>query len=393
MDLKLIKLRSLINSSDKELDVLSENYIKEIEKRCGHVFKNDGKHIFFLIESGGTEEIFIKIYKNYSAPYYLLTSGNSNSLAASIEILSFLKQNNLEGEIIHGDIDYVSNKINSLVMCKEALNTLKDTNLGVIGKPSDWLIASNVDYKLIKDKLGINLIDITSEELINEINKDQYDLNLFKKYESYWNNKEVLRRALVIHQALLNLKEKYNLKGLTIRCFDLLGLYKNTSCLSLAILNASGVTATCEGDIPSMITMHLIRVLTGKSSFQANPSRIDVNNNEILFAHCTLPLDMTTSYKFKTHFESGLGIGIKGELKEEDITVAKVSKDLNDIIVYEGKILKNLEEEKLCRTQIVVKLDEDISRLLKNPLGNHHIISYGRNKKLLTDFVTYISNK
>ena len=393
MDIRLIRLRSKINSGDKELDKLSEEYLSEIEKRIPHKFKNEGKHTLFLIESGGTEEIFVKIYKEYNAPYYLLTSGNSNSLAASIEILSFLKQNNLDGEIIHGDLDYVSNRINSLIAYKEALDSFKNENLGVIGKPSDWLIASNVDYKKIKEKLGLTLVDISSEELIQEIDKDEYDLDLFKKYESYWANKEVLRKALVIHHALCALKDRYNLSGLSIRCFDLLGLYKNTSCLSLAILNASGITATCEGDIPSMITMHAIRRLTGESSFQANPSRIDVTKNEILFAHCTLPLDMTTSYKFKTHFESGLGIGIKGELKLEDVTVAKISKDLNDIIVYEGKILKNLEEERLCRTQIVCKLDQDISRLLLNPLGNHHIISYGKHKKLLEGFIDYINNK
>ena len=118
-----------------------------------------------------------------------------------------------------------------------------------------------------------------------------------------------------------------------------------------------------------------------------------MNENEIVFAHCTLPLDMTTSFRFTTHFESGLGIGIKGELKNSDITIVKIGKDLNDIICFEGKILTNLNEEKLCRTQILVKTSDDISRLLKNPLGNHHIIAYGKNKKLLLDFLSYINKK
>lgn len=392
MDVKLIKLRSLINSSDKKLDELSSSYLNEIKKRTNINFLDNGKYNFFLIESGGTEEIFVKIYKEYQAPYYLLTSGNSNSLAASIEILSFLKNKGLDGEIIHGDIDLVSNKLLSIIKFRECLDKFSKQNLGVIGKPSDWLIASKVDYKLTKDKLGLNIIDISSEELIEEINKNQYDLSLLEKYKSYY-KEETLIGALKIHNAINNLIKKYNLSGVTIRCFDLLGLYKNTSCLSLAILNSNGITATCEGDVPSMITMHVIRNLIGESSFQANPSRIDVNKNEIVFAHCTLPLDMTTSFRFTTHFESGLGIGIKGELKNSDITIVKIGKDLNDIICFEGKIITNLNEEKLCRTQILVKTSDDISRLLKNPLGNHHIIAYGKNKNLFLDFLSYINKK
>lgn len=392
MDVKLIKLRSKINNDDAVLTKISDEYVKNIEDNTGIKFKDSGENTIFLIETGGTEEIFVKIYKEYSAPFYLLTSGNSNSLAASIEILSFLKQKGIEGEIIHGNLDYVSSRLLEILKFENAKKELNGQNLGVVGKPSDWLIASEVNYSLIKEKLGINLVDIKTEELVKEIDKDVYDEKLFNEYKHLWKNEEVLKKALVIHNALLNLVKKYNLSGLTIRCFDLLGMYKNTSCLSLAILNASGITATCEGDIPSMITMHLLRTLTGKSSFQANPSRIDVENRKIVFAHCTLPLDMTTSFIFKTHFESNLGIGIKGELKLEDVTIAKVGKDLNDVITFHGKILKNLNEDRLCRTQIEVELEEDISRLLLNPLGNHHIISYGNNKTLLERFIKYINN-
>ena len=44
------------------------------------------------------------------------------------------------------------------------------TRLGVIGKPSDWLIASNVDYKNVKDKFNIDLINIDINELIDVYN-------------------------------------------------------------------------------------------------------------------------------------------------------------------------------------------------------------------------------
>ena len=35
---------------------------------------------------------------------------------------------------------------------------------------------------------------------------------------------------------------------MTVRCFDLLGRIGTTGCLALAILNAEGIPAACEGD-------------------------------------------------------------------------------------------------------------------------------------------------
>mgnify|MGYP003301395200 CR=1 FL=1 len=53
----------------------------------------DLKLIF--IESGGSEGLFLDGFKLLKAPYYLLTSGDNNSLAASLEILTYLNVNKL----------------------------------------------------------------------------------------------------------------------------------------------------------------------------------------------------------------------------------------------------------------------------------------------------------
>ena len=59
------------------------------------------------VRTGGTEGIFKSLLPSLqsksSRPFYLLTSGKSNSLAASLEILSFLRQQGLKGEEIHGN--------------------------------------------------------------------------------------------------------------------------------------------------------------------------------------------------------------------------------------------------------------------------------------------------
>ena len=57
------------------------------------------------VRTGGTEGLFLQLFDELRQrshhPFYFLTSGKSNSLAASMEILSFLRQKGCEGEIIH----------------------------------------------------------------------------------------------------------------------------------------------------------------------------------------------------------------------------------------------------------------------------------------------------
>ena len=140
----------------------------------------------------------------------------------------------------------------------------------------------------------------------------------------------------------------------------------------------------------SMLTMALIRKVTGQSSFQANPSRIDVDDNTMVLAHCTMPYDMAQSFGYNTHFESGIGVAIKGEFKTEPVTILRLSKDLDSYWIAEGRIIGNLNESTLCRTQIEVKLDDSYSvgDLLRVPCGNHHIVFYGRHRDEIVDFLS-----
>ena len=225
----------------------------------------------------------------------------------------------------------------------------------------------------------------SSKELLDETAKHNEDLDpsMFKAKFDY----EELKKAYHIYLSLRNIVNKYDLKGFTIRCFDLLNTVKSTSCLALALLNDEGIIAGCEGDIPAMISMYAALKVLHQPSFMANPSLLDVNNRELIIAHCTIPLKMTTSYKFDTHFESNIGIGIKGELKEEDILLFRISSDFTKYAVLRGTIEENLNRYNLCRTQIKVKIHDDITYFLKKPLGNHHIIVYGSNPKELEDYL------
>lgn len=343
------------------------------------------------VRTGGTENVFKSVLQKVLGsrqPVCLLTSGKSNSLAASLEILSFLRRNGIKGEVIHGSPSYIKSRVESLLKIEKARKTLFGKRLGVVGRPSDWLISSAADYAAVKEKAGIDIIDIDIEELVAEIGKVDVDNECISETcgpqirSAAEDVRESAGMAAAIYHALRNIVAKYSLNGLTLRCFDLLTAVKNTGCLALAKLNSESIVSSCEGDIPALLSMLVADALTGVSGFQANPSRINPETGEVVFAHCTIPFNMVDSFVYDTHFESGIGVGIRGRVAEGPVTVFKVSGDLGRYFAEEGTLVKNLCEPDLCRTQVVLHLDST-DYFLKNPIGNHHVIVPGHCAKEL----------
>ena len=343
------------------------------------------------VRTGGAEGIFKQLLPELLARgierYFLLTSGKSNSLAASLEILSYLRQQGLKGEVLHGSAGYLQHRIGILETVAKARKKLSGMKIGVVGQPSDWLIASHADPMAVMDRLGARLVEIPMEELLNEISKASADAAP-QEVPMAPNVRASYPGATQIYHALKVLVERYQLGAFTLRCFDLLTAVGNTGCLALASFNADGIPAACEGDVPALLSMMIAQALIGCTGFQANPARIDVQTGQMLFAHCTVPFNMVSNWQYDTHFESGIGVGIHGELPEGPVTVFKVSGKLDRHFAAEGELMYNQYEDNLCRTQVALRLSPDDARyFLTNPIGNHHIILPGHCKEVLEELL------
>jgi len=295
-----------------------EKFILDIEAALGEQFSHKGNDYsdygqgedFIYVRTGGTEGFFKALFckdETLSVPggkkIRLLTSGKSNSLAASMEILSYLCQRGYPAEIIHGNVEQIAAKIkgestspiSSQRLPLKDNTVLQGKKLGVVGRPSDWLISSDVDYKKALDTLGVELIDVPMTELLEEFNK-----GIMEKYPSLKEmntpkfgkpiSEETFERSLLVYSALKRIVAKYGLDGFTIRCFDLLTSIQNTGCMALAIFNSEGIIGTCEGDVPTMLSMAVGQALCNTPGFQVNLSKAE--NDELLFAHCTVPLNI-----------------------------------------------------------------------------------------------------
>ena len=326
--------------------------------------------------TGGTESKFVHLVEegviDLHKPVYLMVSGHSNSLAAALEILSYIRQHKGIGKVMMSaddtDLEVMGEGLQVTVTPSEKmLHSNKKLRLGVVGKPSDWLISSGVDYKEVLERMNCELVDIPIEEMtsLGEVDPG-------------------MKGAEAIYERLKEIVHKYDLQGVTLRCFDLLSTVKNTGCIALSKLNDEGIPAACEGDIPTLLTMMVCKKRTGELCFQVNPARIKADG-EMLFAHCTLPLGMTEKHEYTTHFESGIGVAIHGDLPTGDYTLVKMSGDMKRLLAVDVELERCQFESNLCRTQVWIKADPAVSQyFLTTPIANHHVLIRGHHAKQFT---------
>ena len=274
------------------------------------------------------------------------------------------------------------------------VKALGGCTIGLIGEASPWLIASGIDKEALSERCGVSFREISIGTLADK----------YLGYRELWKNHtlsagaraeldEVLCRfscslegdrttedlsdAAIMYLALASICKEEHLDAVTVKCFDLLSSCKTTACLALALLNDNGIIAGCEGDIPSICTMLAVYKALGKPSFMANPASIDSDNLSIDFAHCTIPTVMVESCTLPSHFESGIGIGINGEVPLGNYTLCKLSgKTLERSLICNGRLVKGEYLSNRCRTQVrfIFESKAEFDAFCKARVGNHIIL-------------------
>ena len=386
------------------------------------------------ILTGGTESLFIKLFgENCSrlGNITIISDAYHNSLAASQEICTWLYNNGVQHRHIHIPLHSPDATLNRLptLLCAVSpapqrtechsevaatsaeaataeaagieaasadalVKALGGCTIGLIGEASPWLIASGIDKEALSERCGVSFREISIGTLADK----------YLGYRELWKNHtlsagaraeldEVLCRfscslegdrttedlsdAAIMYLALASICKEEHLDAVTVKCFDLLSSCKTTACLALALLNDNGIIAGCEGDIPSICTMLAIYKALGRPSFMANPASIDSDNLSIDFAHCTIPTVMVESCTLPSHFESGIGIGINGEVPLGNYTLCKLSgKTLERSLICNGRLVKGEYLSNRCRTQVrfIFESKAEFDAFCKARVGNHIIL-------------------
>ncbi len=349
-----------------------------------------------LVGSGGVEEM-VKAHIDDLPPYVvLIADGLKNSLAASLEILSWMRQNDRHGRVLHGPTSFIMQGIDDYTTAHDAISRLKGKRVGVIGKPSGWLIASNVDYAAMHNRWGVEMVDVPLNEVVkgyeatpdSEV-QDITDEFINKAMGMKEPSRDEVVKAMRLYRSVKGIVERYHLDAFTLNCFDLIPTTHTTGCVALALLNQEGIPAGCEGDEQTLLTMLAVQAATGEMTFMANPSKIlDNAAHEMVFAHCTIAPAMTDHYIVRDHYESLSGVAVEGIFDPMEMTVVKCGgRSMERYFISKAQLLECTTNPNMCRTQLHLRLDEPLDYFLERSIGNHHVIVKGNHvEKLIAVF-------
>ncbi|MBN2777411.1 MAG: hypothetical protein JXR36_07200 [Bacteroidales bacterium] len=361
---------------ENKIEKAKADFIKKFININNDDFVISNAEIIWFLTGGSEHNAMEQIEPHHK--YCFLASGNDNSWAAATEVKALLNEKGVKTRIFN--IDLLEN-LEPLFSFLEDRTEFKKTKLAMIGKPESWLVASVPDYELLDEVLGIKVNEYSWEDILKfeDSNFDEFD-KVFSnsKFESF-------SETRTLYNKMLSFIQSEEVSSVAISCFDFIDKYKYSACLPVALLNNNNIPAVCEGDLCAAAGMIVLSRLSGKIPWMANLNYLD--KTSVIFSHCTAPLNLLQNFDVTTHFESGIGSAVRGEITNQKVTIFRIDHKLEYCFLSLGEIIETGEILKACRTQIRVKMSAKSLFLLREyPLGNHHLIIHGDYTDILAEY-------
>ena len=349
-----------------------------------------------FVVTGGTEGQILEC-AGFDArePALLVAHPGHNSLPAALEVLARVQQLGIRGRVHYlrgpADTDGLQ-RVAEAIHDQSVRRALFECRIGLVGQPSDWLVASSPTIETVGTVWGPTVVPIPLETILSEadpetvVRGEELARDFRAGAEAILEPAESdLLAAGRVHALLRRVVEAERLDAVAVRCFDLVLRQRTTGCLALAQLNDEGIIAGCEGDLVATVAMLWLHRMIGSIPWMANPSRIDLDGGILSLAHCTVPRRVSGAYRLRSHFESGLGVGIQGTMPTGPVTLVRIGgARMERLRVIDGDLLRNTDHPDLCRTQVEIEVGRDLLEdLLAQPLGNHVVVASGHHAATL----------
>lgn len=330
-----------------------------------------------FVATGGTEHLVLETVRRSGLRYALLVYHDfENSLPAVVEVVPELRRH-AEVDVVR--LDSAAEAAEHVLKAARAFASISGSKLLVLGKPSPWLVYSSGVEEAVRARLGIDVEYLGLDRLYAEyesVSGDPARSEEFKHLAGLADPEE-LDHSFRLYTAIRRLVHERSARAVSVRCFDLIKDLGRTGCLALSKLLDSGIVAGCEADVPSTVTMMVLRELSGSPPWVAN--LVSASDGVIELAHCTIATSLTYDFALTTHFESGRPTSVAGKVKEGTaVTVAKYDPKRDLLRAARGTVLEGAPKYPArCRTQVSLRVPEGFARrLLEDPMGVHLVVSF-----------------
>lgn len=319
---------------------------------------------FIVVLTGGSEPEILAAAGDYNI---ILAWPHYNSLPAALEAAAALREAGRFAYVVQLEgpgAEPPMGKVERIVRVVDLLR--RPPKLGLVGAPNKWLVASSlrgkpdvaIDEGEVYDRSrALGGLDV-AERLVKGASHSAFSPHDLAPIAAY-------AKALAERAA--------GLDGITLGCwcFDFEAVKKRgwTPCISLALLNDWGVTATCEGDLRALYSAVVLRRLSGRPAWISNVNK--VYDWGILLTHDGAPPSFGR-YSVVPRMATRAPAALRVEVEPgRPVTLLRVSSDLKRALLLKGVTAEG-ERVDACSTQVAVKLAVGSGGdVLRAGVGNH----------------------
>jgi len=171
-----------------------------------------------------------------------------------------------------------------------------------------------------------------------------------------------------------------------------------TPCMTLGLLQESGIPAACQVDIDALLTMILFQRLGNMPSFMGNTFACDGN---LGVQHCVTCRRMCGLEKKRYDYSISDFHGRKNTPTihaslpvGQTVTVARLTRGLENLIVTTGTLADcmdantNPDHPHRCRNAFIIKTDglAEVVKIVNGRFQYHMVVAYGDHTEVLIEF-------
>ena len=342
--------------------------------------------VFILHYAGWTEDqTVLKIVNSFRCPVMLwvtddvFVDGVSQLVAhvGYMEASAYLKKMGKCFFRLYGGPSEESDlELRAFLKAARTLTELRRLRFGWIGQGcgSEGILDTTFDPEVIEKKLGLQFVKISLEEVFERYNKTAGDPARL----------DTLQSLSVDTSELRDVVDEYELGALSIRCFPEFKQNDIPSpCLAISIMNQNGVSASCEGDVLSGVSMHLLNRLSGHPATIMDVFTRDQAHNTMDLFHCgstAISLADPQTVAYRTHCKPAnhrAGVTVEFQLKPGRVSFLKL--DMLDkecrLFLHQGEAITPAKA--LRGTQATIRTDNSVKALLEKLLDHgvsHHLV-------------------
>lgn len=319
----------------------------------------------------------------------------------------------MKPHVVHPLSEAFAQNLRDFAAICRVVNGMKRCNIGCIGARTTAFKTVRFD-EIAMQKYGINVESFDLSELVFKVGKKAddeeavikkiADLEAYSDFSGVPEDKKLmLSKISVVIDEYIN---EYHLDAIALRCWnEMEEILRVCPCVLLSELNDRGITASCEIDMCSAITMRAMALAS-----ETPTTVLDWNNNygeeenKVILFHCgpvpkSLMTDQgrVTSHKMFDKNDPGSGCGTnEGRIKPGKVTLSNCQTKDGKIIVYasEAAFTDDPIEEAFFGCGGVCEIpdmQEKMIRLARGGFKHHTSVGAGHMKEILKEaFTTYL---